>query len=71
MSSLIWRGLGAACKNPIHIIVVRGVGTEEGACEEGGGLGSSGGGIGELEPVVGFYPLIDFGGADLGGRKDR
>ena len=54
MSSLIWRGLGAACKNPIHIIVVRGVGTEEGACEEGGDFGSSGGGIGEVEPVVGF-----------------
>ena len=33
MSSLIWRGLGAACKNPIHIIVVRGVGTEEGEGE--------------------------------------
>ena len=64
------RGVGgAAGEDPVNIVVARGVGTEEGVGEEGGGLGSSGCSC-KVESIVGLKQLISSGGADIGG-KDR
>ena len=63
-------GLGYSLQKPIPIRVVRGVGTEEGICEEGDGLIQRWW-YRRNRAGCKLLAFIDSGGADIGGGRDE